>query len=81
MLNQNNTPQPNIPATLAFWLSDLQGYIKTIAVNPIGEPTFTPKSFDQSIRIVVDSLSSPTSRRLYIYSFELGDWLYVALST
>lgn len=55
----------------------------TIVVSPIGEPTFTPKRqlLSQQIKIVTDSLTAPTARRLYIYSFELSDWLYMTLST
>lgn len=58
------------------------GAYETIVVSPIGNPDFipSPKSFDQ-IKMVTDSLTSPTARRLYIYSFELKDWLYINLST
>lgn len=61
---------------------DLKGNYETLVVNPIGEPPFTPNpaTFDQ-IKIVVDDLASPTARRLYIYSYDLKDWLYMALST
>jgi len=56
---------------------NLQDFLQTVTTTP----TAAPKKFHDSVVIYTDSLSSPTVRRLYIYSRELGDWLYVALST
>lgn len=44
-------------------------------------PTAAPRTLYESIKIVVDSISSPTTRELYIYSKELSAWLKVTLST
>lgn len=56
---------------------NLEGFIQTVT----SIPTEPPQTFYDSVKIYTDSISSPTTRRLYIYSVELGDWLYVALST
>lgn len=56
---------------------NLQGFLDT--VNTI--PTQAPRTFNESIRVYVDSYTSPTVRRLYIYSPKLKDWLYTTLST
>ena len=58
-------------------LLNLQGFLDTINVIPVD----APRTFRESIKIYVDSYTSPTVRRLYIYSPKLKDWLYVALST
>jgi len=66
-------PLPQKP----FSILNLEDYIETVTTIP----TTAPKTFYDSIKIYTDSLSAPTVRRLYIYSRELADWLYVALST
>jgi len=57
------------------WI-DLQGSIRTVTTTP----TLAPKSISDSLLIYVDSLTSPTTKRLYIYSREADTWLYVALT-
>ena len=52
------------------------GYIKTVTTIP----TYTPKNINQAIRIYMDSVSSPTTKRLYIYSFEAKIWNYITLT-
>lgn len=64
---------PNSP----FSIFNLEGFIQTVTVVP----TAAPKTFYESIKIYTDDIGTPTVRRLYIYSLELNDWLYVALST
>lgn len=66
-------PLPNKP----FSILNLEDFIETVTTAP----TEPPKTFYDSVKIYTDSISSPTTRRLYIYSRELADWLYVALST
>lgn len=66
-------PLPNDPRNII----NLTGFIQTVT----SIPTAAPKSFNESVKIYTDSISSPTVRRLYMYSVELNDWLYVALST
>jgi len=71
--SRNTKPLPNNP----YSILNLEDFIETVT----SIPTEAPKNYYQSIKIYTDSLSSPTTRRLYIYSVELDDWLYVALST
>jgi len=66
-------PFPSKPQNII----NLEGFIQTVTTIP----TEAPKTFYDSQKIYTDSLSSPTVRRLYIYSVDLSDWLYVALST
>jgi hypothetical protein len=61
-------------------LSSIQDYSKTLVVSPIGPPPFTPRRYDQQFKIVFDSLTAPTAKRLYIYSFEAGIWSYLVLT-
>ena len=60
-----------------FSILNLEDFIETVEVAP----TAVPKTFYDSVKIYTDSIATPTVRRLYIYSRELDDWLYVALST
>ena len=80
MSNPNKAPQAVPLPTNSFWLAEIQDFVKTIVVSPIGAPPFTPKKLDQQIRIVVNSLTAPTSKRLYWYSFEVGAWYYITLT-
>lgn len=66
-------PDPSTP----FSVLNIQGFIETVTVIP----TAAPRSFYDSVKLYTDSLTAPTVRRLYLYSRELSDWLYVALST
>lgn len=43
-------------------------------------PTKTPTSFNQQIKIYVDSVSAPSVKRLYIYSNKAKVWYYLSLS-
>jgi hypothetical protein len=60
----------------APWLWQLQGYVKTVTTIP----TYMPRTFDQSIKLYMNDLATPTTKRLYIYSFEAGIWNYIALT-
>ena len=55
---------------------NILGYIKTVTTIP----TYTPKDINQAIRIYMDSITSPTTKRLYIYSFEAKIWNYLTLT-
>jgi hypothetical protein len=55
---------------------DLRGRIKTTNVVP----AYTPKTIEQQMLIYVDAFASPSTKRLYIYSKEVGAWMYVALT-
>jgi hypothetical protein len=70
---QRQLPLPQDP----IHLLNLGGFIQTVT----SIPTAAPKSFYEQVKIYMDDLASPTTRRLYIYSQEADDWLYVALST
>lgn len=60
-------PFPNKP----FSILNLEDFIETVAVAP----TAAPKSFYDSIKLVVDSLTTLTTYHLYIYSRELAAWV------
>lgn len=55
---------------------NLQGFMRTTTTTP----TAAPKTLADALVIYVDSLSSPTTKRLYIYSVEADSWFYVALT-
>ena len=59
-----------------IFIEGLVGFVKTVTTIP----AYTPKKFDQAIRIYMDSVSSPTTKRLYIYSFEARIWNYLTLT-
>ena len=58
------------------FLRDIIGSIKTTTTIP----TYTPAKYEQQVVIYVDSVSSPTVQRLYIYSRDVKAWMYVALT-
>lgn len=66
-------PLPSSP----YHIINLEGFIETVTTIP----TDPPKNFWDSQKIYTDSITTPTVRRYYVYSVELADWLYVALST
>lgn len=57
-------------------LFDIQGTIRTVTATP----TTTPTKINDQILIYMDSVTSPTDKRLYIYSPEAGIWSYVVLT-
>lgn len=65
---------PTIP--FESHLLNLTGYIQTVTTIP----AYTPKNFYDSIKIYIDDLATPTTKRLYLYSFEAGIWNYVSLT-
>ena len=71
MSRENNDKKESL-----VFIENIVGYIKTVTTIP----TYTPKKFDQAIRIYMDSVSSPTTKRLYIYSFEAKIWNYLTLT-
>lgn len=66
-------PLPSSP----FSILNLEDFIETVDVAP----TAAPKTFYDSIKIVVDDLASPTTYELYIYSRKLAAWLKATLAT
>jgi hypothetical protein len=69
--SQSNKPFPGI----LHWLN-IQGFIKTTTTIP----TIAPKSLSDQIVLYIDNLTTPTSKRLYIYSREADIWSYVTLT-
>jgi len=57
-------------------IKDIDGYIETVTSVPTG----TPSNVWRQMKFYVDSLSSPSTKRLYIYSNKLNSWSYVALT-
>ena len=60
----------------SVFIENIMSNIKTVTTIP----AYTPKEFHQSIKIYMDSISSPTVKRLYIYSFEAKIWNYLTLT-
>ncbi len=54
---------------------DIFGKFRTAAVVP----TQPPKTWQDQIVFVTDSLTTPTTYTLYFYSFELNVWKSIAL--
>lgn len=89
MLKPTNNPQENIPTvptppqrpdTIPVDprnIINLNGVFETVEVAP----TAAPRTFYESIKIVVDDLGTPTTYELYIYSRELDAWLKATLAT
>lgn len=71
-MNQGN--KEKIEKTIFF--DNIIGYVKTVT----SIPTYTPKNINQAVRIYMDSITSPTTKRLYIYSFEAKIWNYITLT-
>ena len=59
-----------------IFIDGIVGFVKTVTTIPV----YTPKKFDQAIKIYMDSIPSPTTKRLYIYSFEAKIWNYLTLT-
>jgi len=59
-----------------YSILNLEDFIETTEVAP----TAAPKTFYDSIKIVVDDLASPTTYELYMYSRELGAWLKATMA-
>lgn len=76
-MSQNKAPQPKYHSQKdRMYFRDLLGYIETVT----SIPSYSPKTLDQAVKIYFDDLTSPTTKRLYIYSFEAGIWNYIALT-
>lgn len=55
---------------------NLEGGLSTVTATP----TTAPKKYSDSIVIYLDSLTSPTVKRLYVFSREGNLWSYVTLT-
>lgn len=54
----------------------IEGLYRTVTTTPTGTPT----KLSEQVVIYVDSISSPSTKRLYIYSNATNSWHYVALT-
>ena len=73
-MSQENEEKNNTEKSV--FIENIMSNIKTVTTIP----AYTPKEFHQSIKIYMDSVSSPTTKRLYIYSFEARIWNYLTLT-
>lgn len=85
MENNNDTTIPTRPG-------NVQTSTKTIPneenfLNLLGNlkvqtsiPSSQPKTFADSMLIYVDSVTSPSTKRLYVFARETGDWYYMTLT-
>jgi hypothetical protein len=55
---------------------EIFGMIETVTTVP----TKTPTKLNQQIKIYVDSITTPSDKRLYIYSNKTHTWMYCALT-
>lgn len=60
-------PLPSNP----FSILNLEDFIETVDVAP----TEVPKSFYDSVKIVVDDLGTPTTYELYMYARNISAWV------
>ena len=74
-MSQESKDKKTSPEKTIF-IDGIIGFVKTVTTIP----AYTPKRFDQAIRIYMDSITSPTTKRLYIYSFEAKIWNYLTLT-
>lgn len=49
-------------------------------VTTTNTPTRAPRKMSESMKIYVNSIATPTVKRLYVYSKECDTWFYVALT-
>lgn len=49
-------------------------------VTTTNTPTRAPRKISEGVKIYVNSISSPTVKRLYVYSRECDAWFYVNLT-
>ena len=73
------TPTP-LPVKDPILFRSIEGYIKTVIINPVVAPTFTPKNLSQQCEIRMNAATAPTTKRIYIYSFETKIWSYITLT-
>lgn len=62
--------------TLGFSIYDILGQIEVVTAAPSG----TPKDFYGSVKLYVDSITTPTVRRIYFYNNRTASWNYAALT-
>ena len=62
--------QPEISLNEPVQLSDILGMIETITYIP----SATPRNFQEQFKLQVDSLTSPTTFRLFIYFTKVKLW-------
>lgn len=78
---QNNTFPINILSEKKpIFLRNIEGYIKTTIIDPVVAPTYTPKNLSQQFEIRMNTVVTPTTKRLYIYSAETKIWSYITLT-
>ena len=63
---------------------NLHGFIKTVdgdeAALAKQITDSKPRRIEEQIRLYIDDLASPSTKRLYIYSFEARVWSYIDLT-
>ena len=74
-IEQPFTPPQAIPNSLLHWFNIL-GELKHTTTTPSGRP----KTFADGAVIYLNSVSSPTTKRLYLYCRATNSWYYVALT-
>lgn len=67
--------EPKEP-TLPPHISQLLGMVRTVTQIP----THTPRSYWDAVLIYLDNPSSPTTKRLYVFSDKAKQWFYVNLT-
>ena len=75
-MSQENNEENKKKNESTVIFENISGYIKTVTTIP----AYSPKNINQGVRIYMDSISSPTTKRLYIYSFEAKIWNYLTLT-
>lgn len=57
-------------------IEDIIGFIDTVT----SIPSKTPRRLREQVKIYVDDVTTPTTKRLYIYSNKTKSWNYVTLT-
>ena len=70
------TNEPESPPLNNPNIFDIVGLFETTTTIP----TETITKLSQQVKIYVDDISAPTTKRLYIYSNKTNSWHYVALT-
>lgn len=72
----NISENENLPQGEEVSFLDLIDKVKTVTTIP----TYIPKILSQQVVVYVDSITTPTVKRLYIYADRVGVWYYITLT-
>lgn len=75
VVEQKKSVSQQVFPNVQHWFNE-QGFLKTVTTTPLA----APKTLADGLVIYVDSLGSPTTKRLYMYSPDASAWFYVALT-